>query len=94
MFVQCICIFLGNGRDWSSENNFNSSGKPTKHFNCRFLVRPDEPDIKMENKQAPSIPQYENLNITANYIPLGNEGGKCILHFNLILCLSLCFHFE
>lgn len=35
------------------------------------MVKQQEPDIKMENKD-PQQPQYENLNITANYMPLDN----------------------
>ncbi|GFR21441.1 nuclear receptor coactivator 1 [Trichonephila clavata] len=65
---------LGNGRDWSTDNTYKS-GKPAKHFNCRFLVKQEEPEIKMENKQ-PQEPQYESLNITANYITLEDSGNE------------------
>ncbi|KAF8791893.1 mucin-17-like isoform X2 [Argiope bruennichi] len=73
---------LGNGRDWSADNNCKSN-KQAKHFACRFLVKQEEPEIKMENKE-PQQPQYENLNITANYMPLDNgteeprNGMTCI----------------
>ncbi|XP_035211757.1 nuclear receptor coactivator 1-like isoform X3 [Stegodyphus dumicola] len=76
---------LGNGRDWSSEGDFNSPGKPTKHFNCRFLVKQEKPEIKMENKPPP-MPQYENLSITANYIPLGDDGSNDIR--NGLTCIA------
>ncbi|GFW70643.1 nuclear receptor coactivator 2 [Trichonephila clavipes] len=65
---------LGNGRDWSTDSTYKS-GKPTKHFNCRFLVKQEEPEIKMENKQ-PQEPQYESLNITANYITFEDSGNE------------------
>lgn len=70
---------VGNGHSgvWNSENF--SSGKPTKHFNCRFLVaqeKKEETQVKMENQQSVSIPQYENLSITANYIPLSTDTGE------------------
>ncbi|GFS84604.1 nuclear receptor coactivator 1 [Nephila pilipes] len=65
---------LGNGRDWSTETSYKTL-KPTKHFNCRFLVKQEEPKIKMENKQ-PQEPQYESLNITANFITLEDSGNE------------------
>lgn len=85
LLIQCF-IAIGNGHSgsWNSENNI--SGKPTKHFNCRFVLSQEEENIiKMENKQTVSIPQYENLSITANYIPLSTDGGgmKCIYFFLL-----------
>ncbi|GBM37608.1 Nuclear receptor coactivator 3 [Araneus ventricosus] len=73
---------LGNGRDWSADNNCKTN-KQAKHFTCRFRVKQEEPEIKMENKE-PQQPQYENLNITANYMPLDNgteeprNGMTCI----------------
>lgn len=68
-------VAIGNGHSgsWNSENSI--SGKPTKHFNCRFVISQEENIIKMENKPTVSIPQYENLSITANYIPLSTDGG-------------------
>ncbi|XP_054721170.1 mucin-17-like [Uloborus diversus] len=69
---------------WTSET-LNSAGKPVKHFNCQFLVRPEDPEIKMENKQTP-INEYVNLSITANYMPVEDEGSNEVR--NRMTCIA------
>lgn len=58
----------------TGNNNGTGGGSRSRSFYCRLMIKPDDQDETMEEKQT-RVQQYEQMHISSTQVPYSHTGG-------------------